>query len=43
MPVLKDVRMTASDTKITLVHCPAPVIAAAAAMRLSAELSNLSY
>lgn len=42
MPVLKDVRMTASDTKITLVHCPAPVIAAAA-MRLSAELSNLSY
>lgn len=38
---MKDARVTASDTKITFVHHPATVTAAA--VGLFSELSDLSY
>lgn len=40
--LVKDARVTASDTKITFVHHPAKVTTAAA-VGLFSELSNLSY
>jgi len=39
--LVKEARLTASETKITFVHSPATITAAA--RRLFAELSNLSY